>query len=70
MSKYDELRRGDYLMSNNHEWKAVFQVKYTCPVSVSYKQECTIISLLKKIYIFCEEEMHYTFLTLTNALSL
>uniref|UniRef100_A0A3Q2UN60 Comitin-like n=1 Tax=Fundulus heteroclitus TaxID=8078 RepID=A0A3Q2UN60_FUNHE len=22
---YDELRRGDYLMSNNGEWKAIFQ---------------------------------------------
>ena len=29
MSKFDELRKGDYLMSNNHEWKAVFQVTYT-----------------------------------------
>ncbi|XP_072543034.1 B-type lectin plumieribetin-like [Salminus brasiliensis] len=25
MSKYDELRKGDYLWSNNREWKAVFQ---------------------------------------------
>nr|BAD90686.1 skin mucus lectin [Lophiomus setigerus] len=25
MSKNDELRAGDYLMSNNGEWKAVFQ---------------------------------------------
>ncbi|KAJ8336917.1 hypothetical protein SKAU_G00381370 [Synaphobranchus kaupii] len=25
MSKFNELRRGDYLMSNNREWKAVFQ---------------------------------------------
>uniref|UniRef100_A0A3Q2PWH0 Bulb-type lectin domain-containing protein n=1 Tax=Fundulus heteroclitus TaxID=8078 RepID=A0A3Q2PWH0_FUNHE len=25
LSRYDELRRGDYLMSNNGEWKAVFQ---------------------------------------------
>ncbi|XP_067107713.1 B-type lectin plumieribetin-like [Osmerus mordax] len=25
MSKFDELRKGDYIMSNNHEWKAVFQ---------------------------------------------
>ncbi|KAM3860346.1 B-type lectin plumieribetin-like [Diretmus argenteus] len=25
LSKNDELRKGDYLMSNNLEWKAVFQ---------------------------------------------
>ncbi|KAM7369753.1 hypothetical protein PAMP_011049 [Pampus punctatissimus] len=25
LSKNDELRRGDYLISNNGEWKAVFQ---------------------------------------------
>ncbi|KAM3593328.1 uncharacterized protein V6R79_010351 [Siganus canaliculatus] len=25
LSKNDELRRGDFLMSNNGEWKAVFQ---------------------------------------------
>uniref|UniRef100_W5K596 Mannose-specific lectin-like n=2 Tax=Astyanax mexicanus TaxID=7994 RepID=W5K596_ASTMX len=25
MSKYDELRKGDYLWSNNKEYKAVFQ---------------------------------------------
>ncbi|XP_023264155.1 mannose-specific lectin-like [Seriola lalandi dorsalis] len=25
LSKNDELRRGDYLLSNNNEWKAVFQ---------------------------------------------
>ncbi|CAJ1082560.1 lectin-like [Xyrichtys novacula] len=25
LSRNDELRRGDYLMSNNGEWKAVFQ---------------------------------------------
>ncbi|XP_014874519.1 mannose-specific lectin-like [Poecilia latipinna] len=25
MSKNDELRKGDYLMSNNGQWKAVFQ---------------------------------------------
>ncbi|TKS87602.1 Comitin 24 kDa actin-binding protein CABP1-related protein p24 [Collichthys lucidus] len=25
MSRNDELRRGDYLMSNNGQWKAVFQ---------------------------------------------
>ncbi|XP_042366639.1 mannose-specific lectin-like [Plectropomus leopardus] len=25
LSKNDELRKGDYLMSNNGEWKAVFQ---------------------------------------------
>ncbi|XP_029978562.1 mannose-specific lectin-like [Sphaeramia orbicularis] len=25
LSKNDELRRGDYLVSNNGEWKAVFQ---------------------------------------------
>ncbi|XP_012994970.1 mannose-specific lectin [Esox lucius] len=25
LSKYDEMRKGDYLMSNNHEWKACFQ---------------------------------------------
>ncbi|KAM9416361.1 B-type lectin plumieribetin-like [Salvelinus alpinus] len=25
MSKFDEMRKGDYLMSNNHEWKACFQ---------------------------------------------
>ncbi|XP_028289023.1 mannose-specific lectin-like [Parambassis ranga] len=25
LSKNDELRRGDYLLSNNGEWKAVFQ---------------------------------------------
>ncbi|KAM3860831.1 B-type lectin plumieribetin-like [Diretmus argenteus] len=25
LSKNDELRKGDYLMSNNREWKAVFQ---------------------------------------------
>lgn len=28
MSKFDELRKGDYLWSNNHEWKAVFQVAF------------------------------------------
>uniref|UniRef100_A0A673YU79 Bulb-type lectin domain-containing protein n=1 Tax=Salmo trutta TaxID=8032 RepID=A0A673YU79_SALTR len=25
MSKYDEMRKGGYLMSNNHKWKACFQ---------------------------------------------
>ncbi|XP_042254571.1 lectin-like [Thunnus maccoyii] len=25
LSKNDELRRGDYLVSNNREWKAIFQ---------------------------------------------
>ncbi|XP_053198704.1 B-type lectin plumieribetin-like [Scomber japonicus] len=25
LSKNDELRRGDYLMSNNRQWKAVFE---------------------------------------------
>ncbi|XP_054479220.1 B-type lectin plumieribetin-like [Anoplopoma fimbria] len=25
LSRNDELRRGDYLMSNNREWKAIFQ---------------------------------------------
>ncbi|XP_075903858.1 B-type lectin plumieribetin-like [Nelusetta ayraudi] len=25
LSKNDELRRGDYLLSNNREWKAIFQ---------------------------------------------
>ncbi|XP_074477781.1 B-type lectin plumieribetin-like [Sebastes fasciatus] len=25
LSKDDELRRGDYLMSNNGQWKAIFQ---------------------------------------------
>uniref|UniRef100_A0A3Q2QYG4 Uncharacterized LOC105919201 n=1 Tax=Fundulus heteroclitus TaxID=8078 RepID=A0A3Q2QYG4_FUNHE len=25
LSRFDELRRGDYLMSNNGEWKAVFK---------------------------------------------
>ncbi|KAM9337404.1 B-type lectin plumieribetin-like [Symphorus nematophorus] len=25
LTKDDELRKGDYLMSNNREWKAVFQ---------------------------------------------
>ncbi|XP_051267384.1 uncharacterized protein LOC127369753 isoform X1 [Dicentrarchus labrax] len=25
LSKNDELRRGDYLLSNNKEWKAIFQ---------------------------------------------
>uniref|UniRef100_A0A8C7K2Z1 Bulb-type lectin domain-containing protein n=1 Tax=Oncorhynchus kisutch TaxID=8019 RepID=A0A8C7K2Z1_ONCKI len=24
MSKYDEMRKGDYLMSNNHKWKVCF----------------------------------------------
>lgn len=27
LSKNDELRRGDYLLSNNREWKAIFQVR-------------------------------------------
>lgn len=26
MSKYDEMRKGDYMWSNNKEYKAVFQV--------------------------------------------
>lgn len=26
MSKYDELHKGDYLWSNNKDYKAVFQV--------------------------------------------
>ncbi|XP_034023007.1 mannose-specific lectin-like [Thalassophryne amazonica] len=25
LSKNDELRKGDYLLSNNREWKAIFQ---------------------------------------------
>uniref|UniRef100_A0A4W5NKE9 Bulb-type lectin domain-containing protein n=1 Tax=Hucho hucho TaxID=62062 RepID=A0A4W5NKE9_9TELE len=28
LSKNDELRKGDFILSNNREWKAVFQVCY------------------------------------------
>lgn len=32
LSKNDELRKGDYLVSNNGEWKAVFQVSNFCGI--------------------------------------
>lgn len=43
MSKFDELRKGDYLWSNNHEWKAVFQVAF-----LNRKTEKCFFFFLKK----------------------
>uniref|UniRef100_A0A8C8GVD2 Bulb-type lectin domain-containing protein n=1 Tax=Oncorhynchus tshawytscha TaxID=74940 RepID=A0A8C8GVD2_ONCTS len=49
MSKYDEMRKGDYLMSNNHKWKACFHVcdnkmiwQTKCPVSGGCAMMCRI----------------------------
>uniref|UniRef100_A0A674B3E1 Bulb-type lectin domain-containing protein n=1 Tax=Salmo trutta TaxID=8032 RepID=A0A674B3E1_SALTR len=28
LCKNDELRKGDFILSNNRDWKAVFQVRY------------------------------------------
>ena len=47
MSKFDELRKGDYLWSNNKEYKAVFQVRPT--------ERCVQLSL--SIDDFCLHRM-------------
>ena len=45
MSKFDELRKGDYLWSNNKEYKAVFQVRQTDVDSYHYQMMSSVCKL-------------------------